>query len=202
MSVQPKWVEKIKGWRDKYVRKEFLSVRQEAEDEARKMLKAHLKHFDQESLKYLLILFTKELYNNKISISRFRPAFLGANRNGIAGCLDSFNKWSTRLWQASESNLGSLLDEFWQRKNPDRTKGAGTSLPTMILYLRDPLSYNVWTPYLAQGFECITGSFIGLKEHGATYLRYNEEVKKFRILYNLQPQEVDFILYKANKEPA
>ena len=206
MTSSLKLAQNINIYRTKYISSEFISVRKNSEDKARYLMRVNLGHFDKNMLEYFLKLannefvtrYGKKYYNINVTSTRFSRAFTGANAKNIIEHLDFFNDWSARIWKEPESSLEGLLDLFWKTRP---IPGAGTSLPTLLLYLRDPLRYNIWLPYTAQGLERLTGFVTGLERSGANYFRYNnlvnEEVRK---KYDLQPQEIDFILFMANKE--
>lgn len=205
MTSFPDRAQSIKQYRIKYVSSEFISVRKNAEDKARYLMKINLGHFDKNMLEYFLKLantefvtrYNKKYYKINETSTRFQRAFKGANAKNIIEHLDFFNDWSVRIWKEPESSLEGLLDLFWETRF---IPGAGTSLPTLLLYLRDPSQYNIWLPYTAQGLERLTGFVTGSVRSGANYLRYNNLVnEKVRKKYDLQPQEVDFILFMANK---
>lgn len=206
MTSSLKLAQIINKYRIKYVSSEFISVRKNSEDKARYLMKIKLGHFDKNILEYFLKLANSEFvtrsgkkyYKINVTSTRFQRAFTGANAKNIIEHLDFFNDWSARIWKEPKSSLEGLLDLFWKTRP---IPGAGTSLPTLLLYLRDPSRYNIWLPYTAQGFERLTGFVTGSLRSGADYFRYNDLVnKEVRKKYDLQPQEIDFILFMANKE--
>jgi hypothetical protein len=188
------WAERIASWRKEHLSQERVDARREAEQEARKLMESHLGHFDEQPLNRFLTLLNADFSNDQKNYTRFGQAFRGANRKLIVEHLEAFNSWSARLWQAPESDIYALLDEFWQRRE---LPGAGRSLPTMILYLRDPSRYNIWLPSLIRGLERLTGYVSEWNRSGADYRRYNQAVNEMRNLYDLKPQETDVILVLA-----
>ena len=185
------WAERIARWR---LSPERIAARCQAEDEARKLLEDNLGRFDDEMMHRFLRLINTDFYEGQPRHDRFAPGFLGSIAKELVANLASFNDWSVRIWQSPESDLYDLLDKFWEQK---AVPGAGISLPTTMLYLRDPSHYNVWLHYLADGLERITDFATSKKRSGATYQQYNEAVNQIRMRYNLQPQEVDVILWMA-----
>jgi hypothetical protein len=188
------WDLQIARWRAEHLPPERIAARREAEQEARKLLEDNLGHLDGETLERFLELLNADFYDGKPGYTRFGQAFRGANRKLIVEHLDQFNAWSTRLWREHEPDLYDLLDEFWQQK---ALPGAGRSLPTMILYLRDPSRYNIWIPTLKGGLERLTDSVTNWERSGAAYRQYNDAVNQVRTRYGLQPQEIDVILTLA-----
>jgi len=188
------WAAQIARWRTEHLPQERINARREAEEEARKLMENHLGHFEKETLDRFLTLLNADLNDGQISYTRFGQAFRGANRKLIVEHLESFNSWSARLWQAPESDLYALLDEFWQR---GELPGAGRSLPTMMLYLRDPSRYNIWLPSLIRGLQRLTEYISEWHRSGTDYRRYTKAVNKIRAQYDLKPQEADVILVLA-----
>ncbi len=188
------WEQRIADWQAEHLPPERVAARHEAEQEARKLLEEELGCLDSETLDRFLRLLNSDLYGGQPNQTRFGQAFRGANRMHILDHLEQFNAWSTRLWEEPEPHLYKLLDEFWQQKD---LPGAGGSLPTMILYLRDPSRFNIWIPTLIHGVERIMGSLTNWESSGAAYRQYNDTVNKVRQRYSLQPQEIDVILTLA-----
>lgn len=190
------WAQQIALWQAEHLPPERIATRQEAEGEARELLEANLGRFDEETLRRFFELVNADFFAGKPRRDRFSPAFVGAYANRIVEQLERFNDWAVRLWQVPKLDLESLLDAFWEQKP---ISYAGTSLPTMVLYLRDPARYNIWLNPMSRGLERLT-DFVAGREDGAGYLRYNDAVDKVRIRYDLQPQEMDLILWLAGKE--
>jgi hypothetical protein len=205
MIPNPKWVKQISTWQAQYVTHDFISVRKHAESDACALLNTKPGNFDKETLDCFLRLLNTEFVPWKgqayskgaETLTRFQQSFSGANAKHIIECRVSFNNWIPRLWNAPQSQLAQLLNSFWEKKPIRR---AGTGLPTTILYLKDSLDHNVWLDYTARGLTFITGIPIGSSRTYATYQKYDDAAKQFRLAYGLQPQEVDFILFLANRE--
>lgn len=194
------WTAKIDQWRKESISPERVAARQEAEAEARALLEENLGRCDEEIVRRFFELASADISwrDGQPRRSRFAPAFVGASVNRMVEQLDRFNDWAARLWQAPDAGLDGLLDTFWQKRP---IAYAGTSLPTLILYLRDPSRYNIWVQPMAQGLEKMTGVVAG-RETGTAYRRYNDAVNQVRQRYNLQPQELDVILLLAGREEA
>jgi hypothetical protein len=77
-----------------------------------------------------------------------------------------------------------------------KVKGAGKGLATLLLYLADPLAYNVCVPATERGLELL-GRIPQQrsKEWGASYAQFNEAAIGFRDHFGLLPQEVDWALF-------
>lgn len=187
------WTDRIEEWRSERIPPQRISARREAEGEARELLESNLGDFDEDLLRRFFELANSDYYGGQVRRNRFSPAFVGAYANRIVEQLDLFNEWSARLWQASDEELKRLLDLFWQERP---IVFAGTSLPTLILYLRNPDRYNVWLGVMVDGVNRLDGPIPSSTDADA-YFRYNEAVNELRQLYDWQPQETDVILWEA-----
>jgi len=190
------WAGQIALWQDEHLPPERIATRQEAEGEARDLLEENLGRFDEETLRRFFELVNADFFAGRLRRDRFSPAFVGAYANRIVEQIERFNDWSARLWQAAESDLEGLLDTFWEQKP---IAYAGISLPSLLLYLRDPSRYNLWFNPIARGLERLTG-FVSGRESGAAYLRYTGAVNQLRTRYDLKTQEMDVILVLADRE--
>ena len=190
------WAEQIAEWQADHLPLERIKARQDAEQKARTLLEENIGRFDIETLDEFLALLNVDHRDGRTRKDRFGQAFGGANRNQIVAHLANFNRWSTQLWEASEMDLSDILSEFWQQMV---VPGAGGSLPTMILYLRDPARYNVWFRALTPGLERISGVSLEGGRSGSAYRQYNDSTNTMRVRYDLQPQEVDVILTLASR---
>lgn len=81
-----------------------------------------------------------------------------------------------------------------------KVKGAGKGLATLLLYLADPLAYNVSVPATERGLELL-GRLPQQRsrEWGASYAQFNEAAIGFRDHFGLLPQEVDWALFRVQK---
>ena len=110
----------------------------------------------------------------------------------------AFNHWSEKLWQAAEEDIDTLLDEFWQK---NEVAGSGTSLPTAILYLRDPDRYAVWIPAMEHGVKTVLPTLkLQKRRTAAGYRVFNDATQGIREQLALKPQAMDVVLTLASKE--
>jgi hypothetical protein len=111
--------------------------------------------------------------------------------------VEECNKWMALLWKDRAAELDTL-DSFWRSS---RIKGAGTGLPTMILYLKHPEAYSVWLGFLSEALSSIAGQELPSSRTVPDYLRYNQAVDThLRKRFAVQPQEIDYILYRLLAE--
>ena len=111
----------------------------------------------------------------------------------VTDTLDKYNSWITALWQSTTETL-DILDRFWKE---GQVEGAGTSFPTMIMYLKNRDRYNVWLDPLAKAINTLMDidRKPDMTRNAANYQTFNNAVNRLlRSKYNLKPQEVDYIL--------
>lgn len=188
------WAERIARWLVEHMPPERLQVRLEGEARARTRLEGKAGEFDEADLRQFLADLNADWWNEKLRNDRFMPAFYGALTNQMVETLDAFNHWVDRIWHAGDVELDNLLDEFWRRLE---VKGAGVSLPTAILYLRQPERYNIWLPVMSKGLEAATGFEPGRWRTARAYESYNNALNEFRAKHQLPPQSVDVVLWQA-----
>ncbi|QEG37701.1 McrB family protein [Bythopirellula goksoeyrii] len=193
------------GWHDlllSYNRQHMPDVRLQSrlqgEGEARKLLEEKLGSFDEEDIRALLAALNADYGADKKRADRFMPAFYGHLANQIAQVPDAFNQWISKLWNATDENRDEILNELWKQ---DEISGAGTSLPSAILYLRDPERFAVWIPAMEHGLKIVQPQIKFKKRRTAEgYLTYNEGVQGVREQLGLTPQSMDVVLSLAAKE--
>jgi len=191
---QDPWVERIAEWREQFDLDREVVIRREGEARARALLEDRVGQFTEEDLRNFLAAVGASSSGRG---DRFMPTPYGQVEK-IAKSLEAFNQWVERLWKADESQVDEVLDAFWEA---GEVEGAGISLPTIILYLRDPQRYNVWLPVMEQGLREASGFQPGPPRKASSYRAYNEAVLAFRERYGLEPQETDWILWAVAREP-
>jgi MoxR-like ATPase len=187
--------ELIALWQSEGMSSERISPRKEAEEKARQMISAKVGQFTEDDLQKFLKLVNQDLKDKRIKPFRFGLAFIGKILKQLISQVDMVNTWIDRLWKASESELGKLLDTFWEQKP---IIYAGMAFPTLILYLRDPSRFNLWVQSPLQGLKKLTG-FSSSGVNSEAYFGYNDKVNELKHQYNLQPQEMDIILTLAGR---
>lgn len=194
LGAQPdSWAERIARWRREQLPPERIRARLEGEARARSLLENKVGQFAEADLRQFLTDLSADWWKEKPRVDRFMPALYGAQVNRMAETLDAFNSWVERIWRADEAELDDLLDEFWARLE---VSGAGVSLPTAILYLRDPEQYNIWLPVMSKGLKIAAGFEPGKWRTARAYRRYNAALNDFREQYQLAPQALDAILWQ------
>jgi len=191
------WQEKLQEFYSGHVSDKRIQMRLEGEEQARFFLEKKLGNFDESDIKLFLDALNRDGWEEKERKDRFMPAFYGSLANQITGATNAFNKWSKRLWEAKESDINELLDEFWKK---NEIAGAGTSLPTAILYLRDPEKYTIWLPKLEMGLKAIASFPLGKRRTASGYELFNQYSQQVRIKMGFSPAVMDILLSVAASE--
>jgi len=197
-SIQSGWKNLLTGYADKHMPESRLKSRLKGEGEAKSMLAEKSGQFTEDDIRAFLAALNTDFWNEKERKDRFMPAFYGSLANQIAGSLTAFNHWTAKLWQAAEEDIDTLLDELWQK---NEVAGSGTSLPTAILYLRDPDRYAVWIPAMEHGVKAVIPTLqLKKRRTAAGYRVFNEAAEAIRQQLALKPQAMDVVLTLASKE--
>lgn len=147
---------------------ERLAARRESEDAARRLLDSSAGSMSEAEVRELLRLFNAD-YHGKPVASRFAPAFVGFTANGLVAHLDDLNAYVRRIWQGSEEEANSAAGELLE----DRRKlpSAGSTFPSMLMYLRNPDHRVVWGPSTDAG--CVAWRHSLRPDHLASEARLN-----------------------------
>jgi hypothetical protein len=120
---------------------DFVAGRISAEQAAQALLNERAGSLDRDEAMRLGQLFNTHDKLGRVRQDRFSPAFTGATMLKVTEDLERFNSVVADLWTApideALETLGKMLG--------DRSvlPGAGSSLPSMLLYLRDPNRFGV-----------------------------------------------------------
>jgi hypothetical protein len=197
-AVQSGWVDLLKGYMSQHLPDERLKARLQGEGEAKRLMDEKLGQFSEKDIREFLTALNTDTWNGKERHDRFMPAFYGALANQISDSRNAFNKWAERLWNANDRQIDEVLDGFWKE---NEVAGGGTSLPTAILYLRNPDTYIIWIPAIEHGMKAIFPSLKLKKRRTAEgYRIYNEAAQAVREQLGLTPQAMDVVLTLASKE--
>jgi hypothetical protein len=195
-------LDRINLLRDEVTQKPALiETRLLAENKARTLLNNKSGSFDIEDFELFLNYCNTErvptirnpkVFSEKETFTRFGLSFNGKNRKRLMNSTNICNFWSSQLWNSDGHEL-SILEKFWQEKN---NLGAGIGLPALILYLKEPLKYNIWLPSLHDSVTIITKKRLNSKRSSENYLFYNKLINSnLRHPFSLKPQEIDYILF-------
>jgi hypothetical protein len=129
--------------------------------------------------------------------TRFGMAFGGSNRERAAARSEAFNKWSKRLWECAEDDIAATLDDFWTKKE---IEGAGTSLPTAVLYLRDPKKWGIWIPGIEKQLaSLLTGYEKGANNTSEGYFYFNAAYLAVMKQLDMPPSLMDLAIWVIRK---
>lgn len=172
-----------------------VAVRVEAEKKARQLIEANLGNLSAEQFSELFTLLNTCMSANRVFYSRFAPAFMGRNANLIIKNAPAINAWIQKLWTAKDDDVPQLLSRFWSEAFP----GAGRSLPTAILYLRDNQRYAVWTANLEKALYSVVSGLPAKLRTGFGYLQYCQSVHQLRTKTGFPPEMHDWVLFRLLK---
>lgn len=175
--------------------KENVRVREEAEGRARALLESHVGKMSEEQLRELFTLLNTSKGAKGVTYDRFGLAFHGSNASKLIEQADELNEWLDRLWHAPDDRVREVLDAFWTSS----VTGAGRSLPTAILYVRDPERYFVWTKTLEKALYTIANGGAAKRRSGFAYLQYCAGLRRVREKAPFPPQLHDMILWRLSE---
>lgn len=167
-----------------------VQVRVEAEAKARQLVESNLGHLSTDQFRTLFELINTCVGKKGVAYNRFAPAFVGHNANLLIERAEELNVWIRKLWTASDAELPTLLDQFWEQN----FTGGGRSFPTAILYLRDKEKYAVWTLNLELALYAVVTGLPAKIRTGFSYLRYCDRVRHLRKLAGFAPELHDWVL--------
>jgi len=168
---------------------ERIKHRKDWEKELHQLLNNKNGELNNEDWDLFFKLVNKDFWGGKVTFGRFGLSFTGNNKNKILSDIEKTNKWTQKIWSCSKRNVSTILTEFWE----DNVPGAGIGFPTLILYLKDPLKYNIWLPKMEKGLKQLENTSYSKKD-SESYLNYNSQLILIREKYNLEPQALDIVL--------
>lgn len=173
-----------------------VEVRAAAEKRSRSLVERSLGTFDEAGLREFLREVNTDWENGRIHYNRFGTTFGGSLVAMMVEHIDDLNIWTERIWNANDTELDSILDEFW-KTGP--VKGAGRGYATMLLYLKDPHHYPIWLPALDRGLAALADYAPTKARTAAEYRRYLTAVLALRTDRGLAPQALDLVLWRASE---
>ncbi len=162
------------------------------EQEAVALLDSRAGYLDRDEAMRLGQVFNTQEMAGRVRQDRFSPAFAGATMHKVTEDLDRFNDVVAELWTAdidtALDTLGGILG--------DRSllPGAGSSLPSMLLYLRDPDRFGVCINATTRGLAAATRRSPFHADGRGEYERFCQSLAEWRTRYGVAPQEADAVL--------
>lgn len=177
----------------------FVSSRTDAEEDARRFLHERVGLMDHQDIVELGRLFNRHGKLDRLRYDRFSPGFAGAIMVKLAQDVGRFNKVVNDLWRLPIDDAEEMLGRMYA----DRSilPGAGSSLPSYLLYLRDPERFGV----------CINATMTGLgvevgdrfrADGRRSYERFCAALQRWRGEYGVAPQEADAVLTAIMRQSA
>ncbi|WP_164842746.1 McrB family protein [Actinoplanes solisilvae] len=169
----------------------FVPARQAAEDEVRAFINAHLGAMDAARIVELGRLINRHEIAGRDRYDRFSPGFTGAIMERLGRDPETFNRMVSRLWRDPEENALAVLGEVYANRR--LFPHAGSSLPSFLLYLRDPDRFGICVNATMNGLAVQTSTgyrATGLEE----YQRFCADLRDWRQRHRIAPQEADAIL--------
>lgn len=187
--------ELIDGRRREY-QPDGLTIRENAEIEARDLLDKAAGRMSEGEVRQLAEILQRHWYNGKLRQDRFPRAFIGENLAKMTSDMALFNLGTGCLWKKGEALALDCLDDMLRDRS--LLPGAGSSYPTVLLYVRDPRRFFLWTKTMDEGLEWIADYAGGKTSRGAeAYLKFCDTVASIVDQHCLRPQEVDGLLTDA-----
>lgn len=178
---------------------DVIPSRQEAEDEARRLLDQVVGHMTEAQAQELGRILNRHSRGGTMRHDRFVPALSTPLINQMVADLDRFNELTLRLWKGSEEEALATADRIF--REPSTLPGSGRSYPSILLYLRDPGRFAAWFSSTDEGLGILTDHQTqGRAEGSDAYLRFCDRALAFARDYDLEPQEVDLVLSSATSE--
>ncbi len=170
----------------------FVAGRVLAEQEAVALLNSRAGHLDRDEAMRLGQLFNTHEKAGRVRQDRFSPAFTGATMQRVTEDLNRFNEVVADMWTADIDTalhtLGGILGDR------SRLPGAGSSLPSMLLYLRDPDRFGVCINATMRGLAAAMRCPPFRADARAQYERFCHSLIEWRTRYDIAPQEADAVL--------
>lgn len=189
IDSENKLIETLKGSESYGIFLKFLPHKIQREKEAWDLIKNNKGNFTEEIMSSI---FDKVDYYKDIKESWFKPLLSKPNRNLIYtnSSLGKRNTWFEELL-FSTKNLEDRINYCLQIK---KIKGASKGLITLLLYLSEPGSYNIWINKTGKGLIKLNRISKLSGNNLESYKIFNQAVIKFRDRFNFKPQEIDWIL--------
>jgi hypothetical protein len=184
----------IKAW----VTPERIAERLKGEADARALLERSAGRMSEEEARELFKHIGRDLSNGKTVHNRFFPALSGHLVNQMTADMVLLNQWISTFWTISDEELNGALDRFW---STSAVAGAGQSLPTAILYIREPSRYNILMPAIAEGLQRASFYAPSKRKTAIDYRWFNDAAIGLRNRFGLAPQAVDIVLANVGVEP-
>ena len=171
----------------------FVPARMEAENEARRLLDDRAGRMTRDEFLQLGSVFNRHEEQGVVKRNRFSPAFTGYSILQATERMDELNEAMRVLWGPSEDDALALVGTVLRART--ELPGAGSSLLSMMMYLRDPDRFGILINATMRGLRVATGAARPYSaRNGEGYARFNDELLAWRRTWEVAPQEHDAVL--------
>lgn len=169
----------------------FVPARVASEEQVRTFLDERLESMDSDQIIALGRLINQHSILDRVRYDRFTPGFTGAIMKRLGDDPETFNRMAARLWREPLPDALATLGGIYAARST--FAHAGSSLPSFLLYLRDPEQFGI----------CVNATMLGLAhETGSTYNagsqsgyeKFCADLRDWRRQHGIAPQEADAIL--------
>ncbi len=170
-----------------------FETRREFEARARKMLDEKLGEMTSEDIReFLDLLVISRKDGDTLVKSRFGMALTGSLAQMIASDPEAFNKWVGLLWESDATNG---LENFERFRKSGEVKGAGVSLPSLVLYLKDPETFGISIGIMIRALKELGYDVPKQTTTALEYQEYLSALHAFRTSHDLEPVMMDYVLW-------
>lgn len=178
---------------------ESVPARQAGEWAAREILNSSAGRFTREDCRAFSHHVQTSHWDGRETYERFLPAFGAGSWSGLTKDLARFNGFTAAMWEGAEADALDLLDRVFRTRSV--LPWAGTSYPSLLMYLRDPETYVVAIQgALVKGLEALAGRRYPMR-NADDYLAYCRDAQELRVKHRVAPQELDLLLWAATSPP-
>ena len=180
---------------------EMVPSRQQAEEDARQLLDRSAGAMSAEQVKELASLFNRGSWGGAVKHNRFLPGFSVPLIEQMVSDIEKFNELTATMWRGEEDEALAVVDRIL--RDSSVLPGSGQSYPTVLMYLRDPGKFAVWTDMLDRGLAELDDYEPRSRNGGADdYLEFCRSAQALATERGLQPQEIDAVLSASAKAKA
>lgn len=175
-----------------------LQARRASEDQARALLDQNAGSMSEPQFREMLRLFNLDFHDGKPAGGRFGTGFTGHTANGLVAHLDLVNDFTKRAWRGTDGEAIAAANSVLS--NRKSLPSAGSSYPSMLLYLRYPDERAVWIPSTDAGLRRLTR--YGPRRTAANggpeeYEEFNEQARELMERHEIPPELLDLVLWAA-----
>ena len=174
-----------------------VATRIEGEDAAKQILDSSAGSMTREQALELGRQANKSYWDGKTTYARFGLAFRGGAWALAVKDMDRFNAFTARMWRGTEEEALRAFGDVM--RDAQVMPGAGSTYPSLLLYLRYPSKYSVYSSSNGGGLSAVTGKKYSAKTIDE-YLAFCADAQKVASQYSLAPQEIDLMLWAATRD--